>query len=150
MKISDNGLNLIKEFEGLELSPYLDAVYVSTIGWGNTYYENNVKVKMTDNPITEERAEELLRNIVNNDFASFVNRYVKVDLTQNQFDALVSFIYNLGHVNFRNSTLLKKINNKDFIGASNEFMRWNRAGGKVLNGLTRRRLAEKELFLKED
>ena len=149
-KISKDGLELIKYFEGLSLKPYLDAVGNPTIGYGNTYYENNQKVKMTDPSITKERAEELLENIANQDFASFVNRYVNVELNQNQFDALVSFTYNLGPVNFRNSTLLKKINLKDFDGASNEFPKWTRAGGKVLRGLVTRRNKERDLFLKAE
>ena len=149
-KISKDGLELIKSFEGLSLKPYLDAVGIPTIGYGNTYYENNQKVKMTDPSITKERAEELLENIANQDFASFVNRYVNVELNQNQFDALVSFTYNLGPVNFRNSTLLKKINLKDFDGASNEFPKWTRAGGKVLRGLVTRRNKERDLFLKAE
>ena len=148
MKISDNGLNIIKTFEGLSLVPYICPAGKVTIGYGNTYYENNQRVKMTDAPITKERAEELLRNITNNDFASFVNRYVSVELNQNQFDALVSFTYNVGSPNFRNSTLLKKINLKDFEGASNEFKKWKFSDGKVLDGLVTRRAKEKELFLK--
>lgn len=85
--------------------------------------------------------------IVNNDFASFVNRYVSVDLNQNQFDALVSFTYNLGCTSFKNSTLLKKVNLKDFEGAANEFKKWKYSNGKVLSGLVKRREAERELFL---
>jgi lysozyme len=146
MKIGKLGKDLIKEFEGLSLHPYLCPSGRPTIGYGNTYYENGQKVKLTDPIITIDRANELFENIVNKDFASFVDRYVNVELNQNQFDALVSFTYNLGPVNFRNSTLLKKINLKDFNGAANEFQRWNRANGKIIDGLTRRRIREKELF----
>lgn len=74
---------------------------------------------------------------------------VEVPLNQNQFDALASFTYNLGETNLSSSTLLKKLNAKDYTGASNEFLKWNRAGGKVLNGLVRRREAERNLFLKK-
>lgn len=148
MKISENGINIIKRFEGLELEPYLCPADIPSIGYGNTYYENNQKVKLTDKPITKERAEELLKNIADNDFSSFVNRYVKIPLNQNQFDALVSFIYNVGHVNFVNSTLLKKINRSDFQGATEEFKRWKYSNGKILKGLVTRRELEAELFSK--
>ena len=148
MKISENGLNLIKQFEGLSLKPYLDAVNIPTIGFGNTFYENMTKVTMQDVEITEERADSLFNFLVTTKFVSVVNRLVIVDINQNQFDALVSFVYNIGSGNFEKSTLLKKVNQSDFIGASLEFEKWNKANGKVLNGLTKRRLSEKELFLK--
>lgn len=148
MKISENGLNLIKKFEGLSLKPYLCSAGIPTIGWGNTFYENMKKVTLQDEPITEERADSLFNFLVTTNYVNVVNRLVIVDINQNQFDALVSFVYNLGSGNFEKSTLLKKVNQSDFIGASLEFEKWNRAGGKVLNGLTKRRLSEKELFLK--
>ena len=147
MKISENGLKLIKKFEGLSLKPYLDAVNIPTIGFGNTFYENMKKVTLQDETITEERADSLFNFLVTTNFVNVVNRLVIVDINQNQFDALVSFVYNLGSGNFEKSTLLKKVNQEDFIGASLEFEKWNRASGKVLSGLTKRRLAEKELFL---
>ena len=147
MKISENGLKLIKKFEGLSLKPYLDAVNIPTIGFGNTFYENMKKVTLQDETITEERADSLFNFLVTTNFVNVVNRLVIVDINQNQFDALVSFVYNLGSGNFEKSTLLKKVNQSDFIGASLEFEKWNRASGKVLSGLTKRRLAEKELFL---
>ena len=147
MKISQNGLNLIKEFEGLSLKPYLDVVNIPTIGWGNTYYPDGKKVTMNDKPIDELKANEILEYIANKDFASFVSKVVKVPLNQNQFDALVSFAYNVGNGSLQNSTLLKKLNSGDYQGASNEFLRWNKAGGKVLNGLTKRREKERALFL---
>ena len=147
MIVSKNGLDLIKQFEGLSLKPYLDVVNIPTIGWGSTYYPDGKKVTLQDKEITEQKAFEILEYIANKDFGSFVNKAVKVKLNQNQFDALVSFAYNLGNGNLQQSTLLKKVNNNDFIGASLEFEKWNKAGGKVLNGLTKRRTAEKELFL---
>jgi len=147
MKISENGLKLIKKFEGLSLKPYLCSAGIPTIGFGNTFYENMKKVTLQDETITEERADSLFNFLVTTNFVNVVNRLVIVDINQNQFDALVSFVYNLGSGNFEKSTLLKKVNQEDFIGASLEFEKWNRAGGKVLSGLTKRRLAEKELFL---
>ena len=147
MKISENGLKLIKKFEGLSLKPYLCSAGIPTIGFGNTFYENMKKVTLQDETITEERADSLFNFLVTTNFVNVVNRFVIVDINQNQFDALVSFVYNLGSGNFEKSTLLKKVNQEDFIGASLEFEKWNRASGKVLSGLTKRRLAEKELFL---
>lgn len=148
MKISSNGIELIKQFEGISLVPYLCPANIPTIGWGNTFYENMKKVTMQDGPITREKADSLFNFLVTTNFVSVVNRLVIVDVNQNQFDALVSFVYNIGSRNFEKSTLLKKVNQSDFISASLEFEKWNKANGKILNGLTKRRLAEKELFLK--
>lgn len=147
MKISNKGLELIKEFEGLSLTPYLCDANRATIGYGNTYYSNGRKVTLEDDPITEEEATKLLEYVVDKDFSKAINKFVKVELNQNQFDALVSFCYNIGRGAFETSTLLRKLNRSDYTGASNEFERWNKAGGEVLEGLTRRRLKEKELFL---
>ena len=147
MKISENGLNLIKEFEGLSLKPYLDVVKIPTIGWGNTYYPDGKKVTLNDKPISEIEATELLNYVAQKDFGDKILQLVKVPLNQNQFDALVSICYNIGMGNFSKSTLLKKINQGDFKGASLEFERWNKAGGVVLAGLVKRRLKEKALFI---
>ena len=139
MHTSQKGLDLIKSFEGLRLSAYKDVVGVVTIGYGTTS-----GVKMGDT-ITKERAEELLREDVAR-FESQVLRLVKVPLTQGQHDALVSFVYNLGAGNLSNSTLLRLLNAGDYAGAAAQFDRWNKAGGKVLAGLVRRRAAERALF----
>lgn len=149
MLVSKNGLELIKKSEGFSSTPYLCPAKIPTIGYGNTYYEDGTKVTLNDKPIDRIRAEQLLEFIANKTFSNNINKVVNVILNQNQFDALVSFCYNLGNGNFNNSTLLKKINMSDFKGASLEFQKWNKAGGKELAGLTKRRLAEKELFLKE-
>lgn len=141
MKISQKGIDLIKSFEGLELKAYQDVVGVWTIGYGST--GSHVKPGMV---ITPKEAEDLLRKDVAR-FEACVDKQVSVPLTQNQFDALVSFAFNLGCGNLASSTLLRKLNAKDYKGASLEFVKWNRAGGKVLAGLTRRREAEKALFL---
>ena len=139
MKTSQKGLDLIKSFEGLRLSAYKDVVGVVTIGYGTT-----AGVKMGDT-ITKERAEELLREDVAR-FEAQVLRMVKVPLTQGQHDALVSFVYNLGAGNLSNSTLLRLLNSGDYKGAAAQFDRWNKAGGKTLAGLVRRRAAERALF----
>lgn len=131
---------IIKEFEGLEFDAYLCPAGVWTIGYGHTG-----GVKKGD-AITEEEADILLSRDVQ-DAERAINSYVKVAINQNQFDALVSFVYNLGSGNFKSSTLLRKLNQCDYLGAANEFERWNKAGGKVLNGLVRRREVEVNLFI---
>lgn len=147
MKTGLNGLNLIKEKEGLRLKPYLCSAGVATIGYGSTMYADGRKVTLKDAAISEKQALELLANTLGK-YEKAVNDYVKVPLTQNEFDALVSFTYNLGAGNLLSSTLLKKINAGDKAGAANQFDVWNKAGGKVLEGLVKRRAAEKALFLK--
>lgn len=139
MRISQRGIDLIKSFEGLYLEAYKCPAGVWTIGWGTT------KGVTPGMKITKEKAEELLRaDLVK--FEAAVEKNVKVTINQNMFDSLVSFTYNLGEGNLKSSTLLKKLNSEDYYGASQEFQRWNKAGGKVLNGLIRRREAERDLF----
>ena len=147
MKSTTNATDIIKEFESLRLIPYLCPRGIPTIGFGSTYYEDGVKVKLDDKPISKDRAEELLINTVNT-FDKQVSSLISKNITlnQNQFDAIVSFAFNIGIGNFTTSTLLKKINKSDFTGASEEFKRWNKSGGVELAGLTRRRKTEKELF----
>ncbi len=127
-------------FEGRRLRAYRDAVGVPTIGWGST---KGVKLGTV---ITEPEAEQLLRDDLKG-AESDVARLVKVELNGNEHAALVSFVFNLGATNFAKSTLLKKLNVGDRVGAASELLKWNRAGGKILAGLTRRRKAERELFL---
>lgn len=140
MRTSQRGLSLIKSFEGLRLLAYRDAVGVWTIGYGAT---RGVKPGMS---ITKEQAERMLFNDVQR-FEPEVERLVQVPLSANQWDALVSFTYNLGAANLESSTLLRKLNAGDYAGAAEQFPRWNKAGGKVLPGLVRRREAERVLFL---
>ncbi|CZW44596.1 MULTISPECIES: lysozyme [Enterobacter cloacae complex] len=145
MQTSDKGIALIKEFEGCKLTAYQDSVGVWTIGYGWTQPVDGkpIRAGMT---IKQETAERLLKTGLAS-YESDVSRLVKVGLSQGQFDALVSFTYNLGARSLSTSTLLRKLNAGDYAGAADEFMRWNKAGGKVLNGLTRRREAERALFL---
>ncbi|MCK6643391.1 lysozyme [Enterobacter bugandensis] len=145
MQTSEKGIALIKEFEGCRLTAYQDSVGVWTIGYGWTQPVDGkpIRAGMT---IKQETAERLLKTGLVS-YESDVSRLVKVGLTQGQFDALVSFTYNLGARSLSTSTLLRKLNAGDCAGAADEFMRWNKAGGKVLNGLTRRREAERALFL---
>ncbi|MEG4034161.1 lysozyme [Microcoleus sp. S36b_A4] len=143
MTINQDGVNLIKSFEGMELEAYLDAVGVWTIGYGHT---QGVYEGMT---ITEAQAEELLRKDLA-EFEAYVSEAVQVSINENQFSALVSFTFNLGPENLFDSTLLKLLNQGDFQGAGDQFPRWNKAGSQELEGLTRRRKAERALFLGED
>ncbi|AVG37688.1 TPA: lysozyme [Enterobacter asburiae] len=145
MQTSEKGIALIKQFEGCKLTAYQDSVGVWTIGYGWTQPVDGkpIRAGMT---IKQETAERLLKTGLVS-YESDVSRLVKVGLTQGQFDALVSFTYNLGARSLSTSTLLRKLNSGDYAGAADEFLRWNKAGGKVLNGLTRRREAERALFL---
>ena len=146
MIVSKNGLDLIKEFESFKSKPYLCPSQKATIGFGSTYYPDGKKVTLQDKEITEEKAFEILEYIANKDFGSNINKVVKVPLNQNQFDALVSFAYNIGNGNFNSSTLLRWLNQGNYKEASMQLLRWNKSKGIVLNGLTKRRKSEKALF----
>lgn len=139
-------LDLIKSFEGLYLKPYLDPVNIPTIGIGTIKYPDGTKVSMNDKEITEEQAMQYLQHELKEKEAG-VEKLVKVQINDNQFGALVSFAYNLGVGALSTSTLLKKLNKGDVSGAAEEFLKWDHAGGKRLPGLTRRRQAERALFL---
>lgn len=142
MTVSQKGLDLIKSFEGLRLNAYLDSVNVPTIGYGTTVYPNGKKVKIGDS-CTSDQAEEYLQTDINRRAAAVG----EIGVNQNQFDAILSFCYNLGLGAWNKSTLRKKIIvNSNDPTIRDEFMRWNRAGGKVLEGLTKRRKAEADLY----
>ena len=141
MRISDTGIALIQEFEGLRLVGYLCPAGKATVGWGHT------KTARVGQRISIERAEQLLREDLA-DFERCVDRVVSVPLNQNEFDALVSWAFNIGCGAVAKSTLVRKLNAGDRKGAADELLRWNKAGGKVLAGLTRRRRAEREMFLR--
>lgn len=145
-RISDKGIALIKSFEGFMAKPYLCPANVPTIGYGTTVYPDGRKVSLKDKPINEAIALVYLRHDVEQ-FERGVDALVRDDITQGQFDALVSFAYNLGVNALRKSTLLKEVNfnpNSKTIRA--EFMRWVNAGGKRLEGLVNRRKAEVDLY----
>ena len=146
MKTGKTGLELIKKYEGFFAKPYLDPIGIPTIGYGATYYPSKVKVTMKDKPLTEKEASELLVQMLKV-YENQVALLVTKPINQNQFDALVSFTYNLGATNFGKSTLLKKINvNPNDSTIRQEFEKWNRAGGKILNGLIKRRKDEAALY----
>lgn len=145
MRTSQQGIDLICGFEGYRSLAYDDGVGVWTIGYGTTRYPSGKKVAKGD-VITPAQAREYMAH----DLASFeaaVNQLVKVPLKQNQFDALVSLTYNIGINAFKNSTLLSKLNSGDFSGAAAQFLLWNKAGGKVMQGLVRRREGERRVFV---
>ena len=145
-KLSQKGLELIKQFEGLKLKPYLCPASIPTVGYGNTYYPNGQKVKLTDTPITKEKAEELLKFLLVT-YEKAVDSFCRDDISQGNFDALVSISYNIGIGALQKSTLIKKVNkNPKDVTIADEFMKWNKANGKVLVGLTRRRQAEANLY----
>ena len=147
MKTSEAGQDIIKQFEALRLVGYLPTpVDQPTIGWGST--EIFGRAPKIGEKITVEQAQEQFDSdlVV---FEGAVNSLVKVELKQCQFDALVSFAYNCGVGALKSSTLLKLLNVKDYKGAADQLLRWDKQAGKPLAGLTRRRKAERELFLKE-
>jgi lysozyme len=161
--INQAGLDLIKRFEGIpdgdpsttNLDPYIDPIGIWTIGWGHAIRVGNDFLRGAANRararalypggITMEQAEKLLHGDVL-DKCRDVESMIKVPVNDNQYAALVSFAFNLGPANLKQSTLLRLVNQGDFAGAANEFAKWNKAGGKVLKGLTLRREAEATLF----
>ena len=163
-EVNQPTVDLIKSFEGIpdgdpstvKLDPYLDPIGIWTIGWGHAIRNGNDFVRGAANRahtyslypggITREQAEALLRSDLM-DTGKDVLGVVTVDLNDNQYGALVSFTFNLGLGNLKKSTLLRLVNTSDYEDASNEFLKWNRAGGKVMKGLTARRNAERDLFL---
>jgi lysozyme len=142
MKLSKTGADLIKKYEGCRLTAYLCPANVWTIGWGHT---GNVKKGQT---ITQVQADTFFDKDIQR-FVDGVNDIVKVEINQNQFDALVSFTYNCGVDALRKSSLAKYLNAKQFDKASAEFDRWNKGGGEVLKGLINRRKEERTLFDKQ-
>jgi len=146
MKLNENGYKLICEFEGLKLKPYLCSAKIPTIGYGNTYYPNGKRVTLLDEPITKEYAFEIFKAIADK-FAKRVDEMVTSELNQNQFNALVSFAYNVGTGAFATSTLLKKLNNNpNDVTIKNEFLKWVKANKKVIQGLVNRREKESAIY----
>ena len=139
--VNQETVDLVKKFEGCRLTAYVDPVGIWTIGYGHTA---GVTPHMT---ITQEVADEMLKEDLTV-FAAGVKKVVNVPINDNELGALTSFAYNVGLGNLRGSTLLKKLNSGDRQGAADEFRNWTKAGGKVMNGLIRRREAERDLFLK--
>jgi len=154
MKLDNKGYLMIAEWEGLRTHPYLCPAGVPTIGYGMTFYPNGRKVTMKDAPITPEYAFEMLKTVADM-FAKDVSSLVTSQINQNQFNALVDFAFNLGSdidadnipEGLGDSTLLKKVNrNPHDPTIANELMKWNKAKGRILDGLTKRRAAEAKLY----
>jgi lysozyme len=145
-KSSSKGIELIKSFEGFYAKPYLCPANVATIGYGTIRYPNGKKVTLSDVPITKETATSYLMDNLTT-YEKSVDAFCRDDINQNQFDALVSFCYNVGSTALKSSTLLKKVNaNPNDPEIKFEFLKWNRGGGRVLKGLIRRREAEVQLY----
>lgn len=144
MQVNTAGFELIRHYEGFRPKAYKCPAGVWTIGYGSTFYANGKKVREGDT-ITEQDAR-LLLSLVVSEFSAQVKKLLKVELKDNPFSAVVSLAYNIGMGNFKSSTLLKKLNTNDS-SAAEEFLKWTRAGGKVLPGLVARRHAERLLFI---
>ena len=145
-----DAVDLIKSFEGFYSKPYLCPAGIPTIGYGTIRYENGTKVTLADAPITKERADQLLMYEVNRACIPAVLRYCPVLVGyENRFNAVVSFVYNLGSGRLKASTLRRRINAQEWDLAANEFLKWNKGDGRVLKGLDLRRRAEVALFNKD-
>lgn len=148
-KVSYAGLQLIKKFEGFKSHPYLCPAKVATIGYGATYYPDGKRVTLKDAPITEIVASDLLANMLGI-YEKAVDSFTTDAITQTQFDALVSFAYNVGVTALKNSTLLKKVNiNPNDPAIATEFRKWVKGGGKTLPGLVTRRALEIAHYFKK-
>lgn len=146
MKLDENGYKLIQEFEGLSLVPYLCSAKVATIGYGATFYPSGKKVTMQDKPISLLTAKWMLKETADK-FAADVDKMIKSNINQNQFNAIVSLAYNIGLAGLAKSSLLRKVNaNPSDLTITNSFLVWNKAGGKINNGLTKRRTIEAKLY----
>ena len=146
MKLDENGYKLLQEFEGLSLVPYKCSAGVATIGYGATFYPSGKKVTMQDAPISLVTAKWMLKETADK-FAADVDKMIKANINQNQFNAIVSLAYNIGLGGLQKSSLLKKVNaNPNDLTIRNSFLVWNKAGGKINNGLTKRRTKEANLY----
>ena len=145
MKLSDQAIQLIARSEGFSSTPYRCPAGIPTIGYGSTFYPDGRRVEMDDMPVTEPDALATLQHEAGR-VAGQIDGASKVSLTQGQFDALVSFAYNLGFGTLIASTLWRKVQANNFAGAADQFDRWIHGGGKILPGLITRRAAEKAMF----
>lgn len=150
MSLSDKGFEMLASFEGFRSAPYRDSVGVPTIGFGNTYYLDGRKVKMSDPPISRDEAKKLKMAVINRDFAPVVNRLLneqiaKGQITQNMFDSLISLAYNIGVGALSKSSVIRHLKNGDKQKAADAFLLWKNAGGKPI--LLKRRQKERAVFL---
>jgi len=145
-RMTDEGLDLIKLYEGYSSSPYLCPAQHWTIGYGAIWGMDDKRVTEDHPDINEDQADYLLRRDVKKSEMA-VLRHIRVPLEDGQFNALCSFVFNLGSGALQSSTLRRKINRGDYIGAADEFPRWVYAGGRRLKGLVRRREHERSMFM---
>jgi lysozyme len=146
MKVSEQCIKMIKHHEGVRKKPYQDPIGLWTVGVGHLIEDGKKLPKEWNRELTDEEVDELLYKDLKR-FETGVKRLTKVALSQGQFDALVSFSFNVGLGNLQSSTLRSKLNREDYKGAAEEFPKWRRAGGKILPGLVKRRVDERALFL---
>lgn len=146
MKYSQRCIDLISLYEGFRSHPYLDPVGIPTIGFGNITWPNGTKVSMKDGAISREEAVKMLCYHIDKQIMPNLDTLISVKINQNQVDAIISFCYNVGVDNFRNSSMRRLINSNLMKQAGNEFQRWTKSSGKVLPGLTKRREDEQKLF----
>ena len=146
MKTGEVGVEIIKKYEGFSAKPYLCPANVPTIGFGSTRWFDGARINLDSRTISRDDATRLLQMELHH-IESAVPRLIKAPLTQNQFDALASFTFNLGSGRLQSSTLRAKTNRLDYEGAADEFPKWRKAGGRVLAGLIRRRAEERRLWM---
>jgi|TARA_R110000772_G_scaffold264985_1_gene386008 lysozyme len=146
MQVSNKCISLIRHHEGVRNKPYQDPIGLWTVGVGHLMGNGKSKPKEWNKTYTDEEVDQILKNDLNR-FERGVGRLITEPLNQNQFDALVCFSFNVGLGNLQASTLRRKLNRGDIEGAGNEFLKWRKAGGRVLNGLVKRRKDERTLFL---
>jgi lysozyme len=146
MRVNEAALTIIKSFEGFSSDPYLDPIGIPTIGFGSIWSANGDRISMDHPPVDKNKATELLQREVRHVEAA-IGRLIKAELTENMFSAIASLAYNIGTGNLQRSTLRIKLNRGKYLDAADEFPKWRKAGGRVLKGLVRRRIAERALFV---
>ena len=146
MRVNEAALTIIKSFEGFSSDPYLDPIGIPTIGFGSIWSANGDRISMDHPPVDKNKATELLQREVRHVEAA-IKKLIKAELTENMFSAIGSLAYNIGTGNLQRSTLRIKLNRGRYLDAADEFPKWRKAGGRVLKGLVRRRIAERALFV---
>ena len=146
MRVNEAALTIIKSFEGFSSDPYLDPIGIPTIGFGSIWAANGDRISMDHPCVSKEQATKLLQKEVRH-VETAIRRLIKAELTENMFSAVASLAYNIGTGNLQRSTLRIKLNRGRYLDAADEFPKWRKAGGRVLKGLVRRRIAERNLFI---
>ena len=146
MRVNEAALTIIKSFEGFSSDPYLDPIGIPTIGFGSIWTSTGDRISMNHPCVNKKQATELLQREVRHVEAA-IKKLIKAELTENMFSAVASLAYNIGTGNLQRSTLRIKLNRGRYLDAADEFPKWRKAGGRVLKGLVRRRIAERNLFI---